>query len=200
MQNVRKWYENCAKTVRKMYEHCSETVRIYVVIAEITTKNAAAEHFSHLFVKKWAKIFEHLAWSACPKSGGCIFLEKNRRRQPTPEHMGFLSGKIQDGLHGMASWRKPHFPKTWFWSWLGSIWLQMEFWPAPWAGNFEADLLTGTKSSHHVKNGSKYSGIWVGLGRDFADFPDFSRNDPKWSPWVLGLLLGGLGSPGTIIW
>ena len=43
-------------------------------------------------------------------------------------------------------------------------------------------------------------GIWVGLGRDFADFPDFSRNDPKWSPRALGLLFGGLGVPGTIIW
>ena len=48
--------------------------------------------------------------------GVAFFLEKKRRRQPTPEHMGFfLSGKIQDGLHGMASWRKPHFPKTCFW-------------------------------------------------------------------------------------
>ena len=47
--------------------------------------------------------------------GVAFFPEKNRRRQPTPEHIGFLCGKIRDGLHGMASWRKPHFPKTWFW-------------------------------------------------------------------------------------
>ena len=41
----------------------------------------------------------------------------------------------------------------------------------------------------------KKLGIWAGLGRDFADFPDFSRNDPKWSPRALGLLFGGLGGP-----
>ena len=41
----------------------------------------------------------------------------------------------------------------------------------------------------------KNLGIWAGLGRDFADFPDFSRNDPKWSPRALGLLFGGLGGP-----
>ena len=38
-------------------------------------------------------------------------------------------------------------------------------------------------------------GIWAGLGRDFADFWDFSRNDPKWFPRALGLLFGGLGGP-----
>ena len=43
--------------------------------------------------------------------GDAFFLEKNRRRQPTPEHMGFLSGKIQDGLHGMASWQRPILAK-----------------------------------------------------------------------------------------
>ena len=31
-----------------MYENCAKTVRIYVVTAEITAKNAAAEHFGHV--------------------------------------------------------------------------------------------------------------------------------------------------------
>ena len=46
--------------------------------------------------------------------GVAFFLEKNRRRQPTPEHMGFLSGKIQDGLQGMASWKAPMLAKHGF--------------------------------------------------------------------------------------
>ena len=49
---VRKRYENCTKTVRKMYEYCTKTVRLYVATAEITAKNAAAEHFCHFSVKK----------------------------------------------------------------------------------------------------------------------------------------------------
>ena len=57
--------------------------------------------------------------------GVAFFLEKNRRRQPTPEHMGFLSGKIQDGLHGMASWQGPILAKHGFgtdWAPYGSKW------------------------------------------------------------------------------
>ena len=57
--------------------------------------------------------------------GVAFFLEKKRRRQPTPEHMGFLSGKIQDGLHGMASWQGPILAEHGFgtdWAPYGSKW------------------------------------------------------------------------------
>ena len=84
---------------------------IQTISSEITAKNAAAEHVGQFSVKFISKIVEILAWLSCPKSGGCIFPGKNRRRQPTPEHMGFLSGKIQDGLHGMASWQRPILAK-----------------------------------------------------------------------------------------
>ena len=46
--------------------------------------------------------------------GVAFFLEKNRRRQLTLEHMVFLSGKIQDGLQGMGSWKAPMLAKHGF--------------------------------------------------------------------------------------
>ena len=108
-----------------MYENCTKTVRIYVVTAEITAKNAAAEHFGHFSVKNYQKSLKIWPGRHVQNLGVAFFLEKNRRRQPTPEHMGFLSGKIQDGLHGMASWQGPILAKHGFgtdWAPYGSKW------------------------------------------------------------------------------
>ena len=71
--------------------------------------------FGHFSSKNDKKLLKSWPDWHVQNLGVAFFLEKNRRRQPTLEHMVFLSGKIQDGLHGMASWRKPHFPKTCFW-------------------------------------------------------------------------------------
>ena len=164
--------------------------------------------------------------------GDAFFLEKNRRRQPTPEHMGFIhpnylirnyrekcgpgtflvifcqkmtKNRWKFGLVGMSkiwgllfswkktaggslprstwvfcpaksrmacmawllgkdqSWQNKHFTKTWFWSWLGSIWLQIEFWPAPWAGNFEPELMKGAVCLQISQNMVKYVGIRPGF-------------------------------------
>ena len=51
--------------------------------------------------------------------------KKNAGGSYTQKHIGFLSGKIQDGLHGMASWQGPILAKHGFgpdWAPYGSKW------------------------------------------------------------------------------
>ena len=98
-----------------MYEKCTKTVRIHVVTAEITAKNAAAEHFGHFSIKKWTEIVENLAWLACPKSGGCIFPGKKPPEAAYPGAHGFF---VQQNP-GWPAWHgflaRTNLGKTWFW-------------------------------------------------------------------------------------
>ena len=115
---IRKLYEKCVKTVGKLYEYMwsppklPRKMRPRNILVIFLSKN------DHTSLKIWpGRHVQNL--------GVAFFLEKNRRRQPTPEHMGFLSGKIQDGLHGMASWQGPILAKHGFgtdWAPYGSKW------------------------------------------------------------------------------
>ena len=62
---------------------------------------------------------------------------------------------------------------------------------------FVANLLADSESSYHIKSGLTYLVIWVGLGRDVADFPDFLSGIIRngfLRPWdyYLGVWLPGL--------
>ena len=158
---TRKLYENCTKNVRKLYGYMwsppklPRKMRPRNMLVIFLSKNDQkslniwpGRHVQNLGV---AFFLEKNAGGSLPRSTWVFCPAKSRMAC-----MAWLLGKDQ-------SWQNKHFTKTWFWSWLGSIWLQIEFWPAPWAGNFEPELMKGTVCLQISQNIVKYVGIRPGF-------------------------------------
>ena len=66
-------------------------------------------------------------------------------------------------------------------------------------GSLSRKFRGGSPNRHQIQPScQKCIEILRDLGRDLADFPDFSRNDPKWAPRALEYYLRVWGSLGLV--